>query len=187
MRHDSALLGRLARGQGLAAAKGSSDNRARKDRRMSDINDLESRITAALDRIRKGVEAQGAADHSHLTTALAEERKMNAALEERVQLLKERQDSQVAALTERVETQRTQLQALDIELQRLRASNVQMREMNTQLRQAVTEGLAPELVDAAVAAEVEALHAQRAADAAEVTALLTELKPLIEEGTHAAS
>lgn len=155
---------------------------------MSDISGLESRIAAALDRIRRGVEAQGqaASGDTALQTALDTERSANAELEERVRVLKERQDTQVATLTERVETQLTQLQALDVELQRLRASNAQMREMNTQLRQAVTEGLAPELVDAAVAAEVEALLAQRSADAAEVDAILAELKPLVEESTHAA-
>lgn len=155
---------------------------------MSDISGLESRITAALDRIRRGVEARakGGSDDSALETALAEERAANAALEERVRALKERQDSQVAALTERVDTQKSQLQALDTELQRLRASNAEMREINAQLRQAVTEGLAPELVDKAVGAEIAALAAQRAADAAEVTAILAELKPLVEEAQNAA-
>ena len=155
---------------------------------MSDISGLESRIAAALDRIRKGVEAQSqssAPDHA-LQADLEKERATNAELEARVRALKERQDAQVASLTDRVETQKIQMQALDTELQRLRAANAQLREMNTQLRQAVTEGLAPELVDAAVAAEIEALQAQRAADAAEVTAILAELKPLIEEAPHAA-
>ncbi|MEO0918439.1 MAG: hypothetical protein AAFY31_15870, partial [Pseudomonadota bacterium] len=154
--------------------------------RMSDISGLESRITAALDRIRRGLETQSLSGDADLQAALDEERSANAALEERVRLLKERQDTQVAALTERVEAQKAQMRALDVELQRLRAANVQMREINTQLRQAVTEGLAPELVDAAVAAEIEALEAQRAADAAEITAILAELKPLVEEGAHAA-
>jgi chromosome segregation ATPase len=155
---------------------------------MSDISVLEGRITAALDRIRRGVEAQGHAASSDpsLEAALADERAANAELVERVRVLKERQDTQVASLTKRVETQRGQMMALDAELQRLRASNAQMREMNTQLRDTVTEGLAPELVNAAVAAEIEALQAQRSADAAEADAILAELKPLVEEAPHAA-
>ena len=156
---------------------------------MSDISALESRITTALDRIRRGVEAQsqtGSSDAS-LQAALTDERAANAELVERVQLLKERQDTQVASLTQRVETQRGQMMALDAELQRLRASNAQMREMNTQLRNTVTEGLAPELISAAVAAEIEALHAQRSADAAEADAILAELKPLVEETSNAAN
>lgn len=99
--------------------------------------------------------------------------------------LKERQDTQVASLTGRVESQRAQMMQLDEELQRLRASNVQLRDMNTRLRTAVTNGVAPELLDAAVAAEIEALAAQRASEAAEVDAIIAELKPLIAEDTHA--
>lgn len=161
----------------------------RKDGRMSDISTLESRITAALDRIRKGLDArtgQTAADPA-LQNALEEERAQNAELVERVQALKERQDTQVATLTLRAETQSKHLMKLDEELQQLRASNVQLREMNAKLREAVTTELAPGLVDAAVSAELEALNAQRSADAAEVDAILDELKPLIEETSHAAS
>ncbi len=153
---------------------------------MSDISALESRITAALDRIRQGMEARGGAPQTDLTEALEKERAANAELIERVRALKERQDTQVASLTERVEAQKAQMVKLDAELQRLRASNAQMREMNTQLREAVTKGLAPELLHQAVAAEVEALQTQRSADAAEVDAILAELTPLIEETSHAA-
>lgn len=155
---------------------------------MSDISALESRITAALDRIRKGLEGQGGQSTAdpELQAALEEERAQNAELIERVRILKERQDTQVANLTIRAETQSKHLMKLDEELQQLRASNVQLRDMNAKLREAVTTGLAPELHDAAVAAEMAALNAQRSADAAEVDAILAELKPLIEETSHAA-
>lgn len=159
----------------------------RKDERMSDISTLESRITAALDRIRQGLDAPAQSDADPvLQAALEEERAQNAELVERVRVLKERQDTQVASLTLRAETQSRHLMKLDEELQQLRASNVQLREMNAKLRETVTTGLAPELYDAAVAAEMEALSAQRSADAAEVDAILDELKPLIEETSHAA-
>lgn len=155
---------------------------------MSDISALESRITAALDRIRQGIEAQQAASGSGdtLSSELENERAANAELVERVRNLKERQDTQVASLTGRVESQRAQMMRLDEELQRLRASNAQLRDMNSRLRDAVTKGVSAELLDAAIAAEVEALAAQRASEAAEVAAILAELKPLIEEPAHAA-
>jgi len=155
---------------------------------MSDISMLESRITAALDRIRQGLDAVGEQTPADpgLQAALEEERAQNAELIERVRVLKERQDKQIANLTLRAETQSKHLMRLDEELQQLRASNVQLREMNTKLRETVTTGLAPELLDAAVATELEALRAQRSADAAEVDAILDELKPLIEETPHAA-
>jgi Spy/CpxP family protein refolding chaperone len=154
---------------------------------MSEISLLEARITDALDRIRQGLDQRAGqvASDAGLTAALEHERATNAELVERVGILKDRQDTQVASLTTRVETQRNQLIALDVELQQLRASNVQLREMNTKLREAVTSGLAPELHSEAVAAEIAALHAQRSADAAEMDAILTELKPLIEEAANA--
>lgn len=155
---------------------------------MSDISALEGRLTEALDRIRQGLDrraSQGAPDPA-LAEALEKERAANAELVERVAILKDRQDTQVASLTARVEAQRGQLMKLDAELQQLRASNVQLREMNTKLRETVTTGLAPELHSDAVATEVAALHAQRTADAAEMDAILTELKPLIEESANAA-
>lgn len=156
---------------------------------MSDISALEGRITAALDRIRQGLDLrqtdQGGAD-SALQAALDDERATNAELVERVRVLKERQDTQVASLTGRVESQRAQLMKLDAELQQLRASNVELRDMNAKLREAVTKGLSPEVHQAAVTAEITALHAQRSADAAELDAILAELKPLIEETPHAA-
>lgn len=155
---------------------------------MSDISALESRITAALDRIRLGVDAQsfhgGGTDA--LNAALENERAANVELIERVRVLKDRQDSQVAALSARVEKQRAQLIAYDAQIQNLRASNSQLREANTLLREAMTEGLAPELVDMAISAEITALQAQRTAEATEIEAILAELKPLIEETPHAA-
>ncbi|MGJ8623623.1 MAG: hypothetical protein ACSHW1_12670 [Yoonia sp.] len=153
---------------------------------MSDIGNLEGRITVALDRIRRGLDAQGSGVASpELQAELDRERASNAELVERVAILKDRQDTQVASLTKRVETQRDQLMKLDAELQQLRASNAQLRDLNTQLRETVTTGLAPDLADEAAAAEIAALHAQRSADAAEVDAIIAELKPLIEESNNA--
>ena len=41
----------------------------------------------------------------------------------------------------------------------------------------------PETINRALIAEVDALRAQRSADAAEVDAILSELKPMIEEAS----
>ncbi len=156
---------------------------------MSEISALESRIAVALDRIRQGLETQGQGGDTEtsLRAALESERAANAELVVKIQTLKDRQDTLVSELTGRVESQATQMKALDAELQRLRASNAQMRSISTDLRNAVTQGLTPELIDAAVTAEIEALVAQRAAEATEVETILTELKPLIEESSHAPS
>ncbi|MEM8537817.1 MAG: hypothetical protein AAGF56_08135 [Pseudomonadota bacterium] len=146
---------------------------------MSDISVLEGRIAAALARISKAVAERDA-------SALKTGQVTDAELEDRVSALKERQDTQVAKLTARVAAQQDQLLKLDAELQQLRASNAQLRTLNGELRETVIKGIAPELHDAAVAAEIAALQAQRSADAAEVDAILAELTPLIEDARHAA-
>ncbi|MFT4702246.1 MAG: chromosome segregation ATPase [Yoonia sp.] len=153
---------------------------------MSNVTELEQRISVAMDRIEKGLgdmaEQAPAVDGAALEAQLEDERSANAQLEERVKALKERQDTKISELEARVSFQRDQMAALDTELQRLRASSADMREVNAQLRIAATDGVAePELINRAMMAEVEALSAQRASESAEVDAILKELKPLIEE------
>ena len=149
---------------------------------MSDVRELGDRITVALDRIRRGMDAQGksnAAEQS-LFDALQEERAETKRL--KAQLAQVQQGDS----GDRIVAQQAELQDLDVNLQRLRASNEQLRDMNAKLRSALTVGLDPELLNESMQAEIEALHTLRAADAAEVNAILAELKPLIEEASHAA-
>ncbi|SEW15389.1 hypothetical protein SAMN04488515_1306 [Cognatiyoonia koreensis] len=149
---------------------------------MSDVTALQSRIAGALDRIRVGVEGMSTSVDESLQARLAEEQTANAQLEERVKALKERQDGKITELEGRVTAQAEQMAKLDAELQRLRTSNADLRDVNAQLRAAATDGVAqPELINRALMAEVEALSAQRAADAAEVDAILSDLKPLVRE------
>lgn len=165
---------------------------------MSDIPQLEQRITAALDRIRRGVEAaseggaargQDSDEVRDLSEKLAEEKTANAQLEERVRLLKERQDGKLAELESNVEAGRTRAARMDRELQRLRQVNAELRSNNARLREAVAAGVSePHLVNKAMLAELEALRATRAADAAEMDAILDELTPIIKkEANDAAS
>ena len=164
---------------------------------MSDISDFETRISAALDRIRRAAErvpasapaeAGSTGDEAALRVQLDEERTANAQLEERVRALKERQDTKVADLEARAEAAKTRLAGMDRELQRLRQVNAELRNINDQLRKAMAEGVAePHLVNKAMLAELEALRATQAADAAEMDAILGELAPIIEkEASNAA-
>jgi chromosome segregation ATPase len=187
---------------------------------MSDVLELGHRITVALDRIRRGMEAQDKADaaETSLFDALRAEKVLTGALRVQIQQLQDALDAQdrqaaldaqvadqaaqdaqvadqaaqdakdvqIAALTHQMETQAAQLQAMDAHLQRLRAATQQLRDLNGQLRQALMAGLAPGMIDMALAAEIDALQALRAADAAEVDMILAELKPLIAEAAHAA-
>lgn len=161
---------------------------------MSEIGQLEGRITAALDRIRAGMAQQRDAamavaavatpveDVSAVQALLDAEREANAQLEDRVRVLKERQDSTVTDLENRAAGHTAQLAKMETELQRVRASNAELRELTAQLRSAAADGAtSPELINRATMAEVDALQAQRAAEAAEVDAIVTTLKPLIEE------
>jgi len=156
---------------------------------MSDIATLESRLAAALERIRLGVESLEqpsdvsgqSGDVATLTAKLEEEQTANAQLAERVKALGDRQAGLVAPLEDKVSAQADQIVELDGELQRLRATNADLRELSAQLRDAASDGVADaELINKALAAEVDALNAQRSADKAELGALLAELKPIVE-------
>jgi molecular chaperone GrpE (heat shock protein) len=161
---------------------------------MIDISDLESRIVTALDRIQAGaarlaaprgddeVAAPDPAVIADLEQRLADERLANAQLEDRVKVLKERQETKLAALEGEVAAERDRVQRMDADLQRLRQSTAEMRELVAQLRSAVTDGLAePELVNRAILAELDAVKALRDADRGELEAILQELRPIIEE------
>lgn len=164
---------------------------------MTDLTLLETRLSAALGRIRAGVDAipvapaapevappdTSAADAqvAELSTKLEEERTANEQLEARVKLLKERQDGKLAELESNVEAGRARAARMDRELQRLRQVNAELRDINGKLRDAIAEGVSePHLVNKAMLAELEALRATRAADAAEMDAILEELTPIIE-------
>lgn len=182
---------------------------------MSDIAQLEQRITSALDRIRRGIEnlpaqsvapsgseasirptaadappesAATQAQVAELTARLDEEKTANAQLEERVRLLKQRQDGKLAELESNVDAGRTRASRMDRELQRLRQVNAELRDINGQLREAVSAGISePHLVNKAMLAELEALRATRASDAAEMDMILDELTPILEkEAGHGA-
>ncbi|MCW1951615.1 MAG: FUSC family protein [Octadecabacter sp.] len=161
---------------------------------MSELPELETRIMAALERIKAGTATQSApteasdvnasaleAQVTALTVKLDEEQTTNAQLEERVKLLKERQDGKLAELESNVDAGRARSSRMDRELQRLRQVNAELRDINGQLREALSEGVSePHLVNKAMLAELEALRATRAADAAEMDAILEELTPIIE-------
>lgn len=164
---------------------------------MSQIEELQSRITAAMERIGAGVAAiapqEDTARVDELTTQLDEEKLANAQLEERLTTLNSNHSEELAALrgeldkTAELESlradQATQSEAmarLDMDIQRLRLANDQLRDSNAALRQANEKGVGePHLINKAMLAELEGLRAARATDAAEVSAVLAKLGPLL--------
>jgi len=167
---------------------------------MTDISDLQVRITAALDRIGSGLEAlerpaAPAADSgdseevARLTAAFEDERTANAQLEERVRAIKEKQDTAVEALAGEVERLRALLEEEEAAVSRLSRVNAELRANNAAMREAISAGLAePHLVNKAMMAELEALRAAQGADRAELDAVLGELGPLVTDArTRAAA
>ncbi|MFV2052585.1 hypothetical protein [Aliiroseovarius sp. YM-037] len=158
---------------------------------MSDITDLERRITAALGRIEATVEqglatsAEPAADTSEvdaLREALEAEKATNAQLEERVKVIREKQDTTFAELEGRVKRLRERLAQQENDVQRLKQVNAELRTSNDALRAANEAGVADEqLINNAMLAELESLRATQSADRSELDAVLNELKPIIQE------
>ena len=123
---------------------------------MSDISVLEHRITAAIRRISAATEAvplNRAASTSAPVEPAAPENVHNDALG-----------------------------ALDAQLSQVMQSNAQLRASNQALRAANAEGLGDaSLIDAGMQAQIDALTAERAAEAALLELLLTALTQTDEE------
>ncbi|MCB1328913.1 MAG: hypothetical protein KDK28_05445, partial [Maritimibacter sp.] len=100
---------------------------------MTEITELQARITAALDRIGAGLEGLGPArpdageEVARLTEALEEERTANAQLEERVRTIKEKQDGTVEVLAGEVERLRALLATEEEAVSRLSRVNADLR------------------------------------------------------------
>ena len=159
---------------------------------MSDIEELQRRINAALDRIGQGLEAQSGsagvdpAQLADVKQALEDEKLANEQLEERVKALREKRNT----LEEELEALREQnaqaLSRLDGELQSLRRANQQLRDNNVALREANAAGVGEaHLINKSMMAELESLRANRAADRAETSAILSELTAAIEGAAEA--
>ena len=153
---------------------------------MSDISELERRITAALDRAGQAMERLSAAQPEEsgpdLAAELEAERVANAQLEERVRAIKEKQETMVAGLEAEVARLRGQVTSRDGELQRIKSVNEELRTSNAALREANASGLADaHLVNGAMMSELESLRASRAADRAEIDDILATLEPVLKE------
>lgn len=174
---------------------------------MSEIDDMQRRIMAAMQRIGSGIETLAAraetppepvdqgpsSEHTAVTEALEEEKLANAQLEERLRALRARHDEEIAALKASedngaeldklrtdLEAQQQAMAGLDKELQRLRQANDQLRDSNEALRRANESSVGePELINKALEAEIEGLRAARATDLAEANAVLAKLEPLL--------
>lgn len=160
---------------------------------MSEIEDYQRRITAALDRIGKALESrQAAPEAGDLAAELEAERTANAQLEERVRAIKEKQETTVTALEKSVEDLSAEVASLkqaladrDGGLQRMRRVNAELRRSNAALREAHNAALPdPHLVNTSMMAELEALRAEQTAAEAELAEIAAVLDPILAEEAH---
>jgi predicted nucleic acid-binding Zn-ribbon protein len=161
---------------------------------MQEIAELEKRITAALERIGKGVDrlaqaprsapsASGGADAA-LRAQLEDEKALNTQLQEKLRAAKERESK--GDLQEKIDRLTQQLDVQGLELQRMRRTAAGLRDQLAALRAAQAEGVAePQLINKAMAAELDALRAERLTEVAQIDEILAALDPHIAEAAHA--
>ena len=163
---------------------------------MSEITELERRINGAMDRIAAAlgaaapgpaVDPASEAEIAALKQALEDEKLANSQLEERIKALRRKQETQMDTLRADMDSARDVATRLDADLQRLRRTSIQLRESVEKLRAANAEGLAdPHLINKAMMAELDALRAERAVEAAEAEAMAALIAPLLHPGAAAA-
>lgn len=172
---------------------------------MSELASVESRLSAALERIAGRLEtgalpeapASGALlglgarpEHepdpeqqaivSDLRESLEKERAANAQLSERVHQVKQRQETTITQLERRLARLTEQLDLQSLEMLRLKKANARLMDSNTALREAQIEGFPDaNLINKSISAELDALQAERRAEMAEMEEILAELKPLL--------
>ena len=177
---------------------------------MSDLAPVEKRLSDALERIARQVEKGAAAARpaksgvfglgarpesapdpeqlavvSSLREALEKERAANAQLNERVQQVKQRQETTIAQLERRLARLTEQLDLQSLEMLRLKKANAKLIEANAGLRDAQVESFPDAtLINKSISAELEALQAERRAEMAEMEEILAELKPLLAAETR---
>lgn len=170
---------------------------------MQGITELEKRITAALERIGKGVDrlsaqprpaatptptagpttAAAPADAA-LRAQLEEEKSLTAQLQARLRAAKEREAK--GDLQEKVDRLTQELDVKGLELQRMRRVNATLREQLEALRTAAASGVTePHLINKAMTAELDALRAARLTEIAEMDEILAALEPHLTEAGNA--
>jgi hypothetical protein len=153
---------------------------------MSEIKELEARLSAALARIATALARPAAPaenpELARLSEALEAEKVVTAQLEARIAAL-HRKGEELEAAADRL---KADLATRDALTQQFRRVNAQLRQNNLALREANGQGLGDaHLINKAMLTELESIRASRDADRAEIDAVLAELSPLISESADA--
>lgn len=155
---------------------------------MGQVEELETRIAAAFQRISDGVEAliaarspEGDGGGQDLAEALAAEQDRSAQLAERLRSLGEERAQAEAALRAEVDRLNRALDAQGLDVQRLTSTVAQLREDLRRLSEGVEQGVAdPAMINRAMLAELEALRSTRAAEANEMSEILSSLAMVLD-------
>lgn len=177
---------------------------------MSEIEDLERRLSAAMDRIATGLDKMGAAQGGSadaeiavlketLEAQKAENARLKAELEAlsavagsgdggsgdvsgELAALRMRHTEEVTALKDAAAEERAAWEGLNSRLVRMRRSNKLLRTNTLALRQAMAENVSDaELINQSLVTELDALNAAYDVDRAETDAILKTLHPLLDE------
>ena len=153
---------------------------------MSEFENLDQRLQAALERIEKGVANQTTSqgidpeEVNRLKAALDDAERATSEADDRLAAQKADHHQALARLEEGLQAQRQTGMVLDAELQRLREVNQQLTENNRALREACESGqVDAALINQAMLAELESLRAARAAEKAEIEAAMAAIEPLL--------
>ncbi len=151
---------------------------------MPDIVELERRITAALDRIGKGLDrvrstdgAPGVSGASADHAELIEELEIERATIERMVVAREKHTARIERMETRQGRMAKRIEGLAAENLRLQTLVDQLSENNAALR--AGEHVDP---DPEYSAQIMDLNARRQADLDELDEILAELGPMIKEG-----
>ena len=155
---------------------------------MTDISDLERRLSSALEKIGRGLDGLNASssgpdpeEMAELQNALQSERATRAELEARLGKIGDL-ESQMTQLQSEITKLRDELARRHGDTQRLKRVNAQLRANNLTLRDANARGVGDaDLINTAMMAELEALRVSHDADRSELDAILTDLKPLLTQ------
>lgn len=164
---------------------------------IATIAQHEQRLSAALDRIGKGLDrlarpAPAAAppvtpgsDLARLREELDTERAANAQLSERLKAVKERDGSARRDAEARIEAMTRQLDLQGLEMARMKKVTAQLRDSLRAMTDAAVGAVPePHLINKAMLTELEALRALRQVEANEIDEVLSALAPLTAPRTE---
>jgi len=165
---------------------------------MQDVTEFERRISAALERIGRGLDGLSAggvpvgpaaadpAEIAALRAQLEEERTTSAQLQERLKAVKDRDGAATAQLQDKIDRLTRQLDVQGLELQRMRRTTISLRDQLRQLRETQAAGVAePHLINKAMLTELEALRATRLTEMAELDEIAAALDDHLTEAENA--